>query len=90
MAPDQTSPNAACASSSQRLPLRCCDDQLSPAGHASAIMWQRDLRRAYLLVDREMCSVCHRTICNTLPAGATLLVYSDAEGKTIVRSTHAS
>jgi hypothetical protein len=59
-------------------------------GHASAIMWQRGLRLAYLLVDREMCSICHRMICNTLPAGATLLVYSDAEGKTIVRSTHAS
>jgi hypothetical protein len=59
-------------------------------GHASAIMWQRRLRRAFLLVDREMCSVCHRLICNTLPAGATLHVYSDAEGKTTVKSTHAS
>jgi hypothetical protein len=59
-------------------------------GHASAIMWQRSLNKAYLLVDREMCSVCHRLICNTLPAGATLYVYSDAEGKTTVKSTHAS
>ena len=59
-------------------------------GHASAIMWQRGLTRRYLLVDREMCSVCHRTICNTLPKGATLFVYSDAEGKTTVRSTHAT
>jgi hypothetical protein len=59
-------------------------------GHASAIMWQRELTRAYLIVDREMCSVCHRMICNLLPAGAVLFVYSDAEGKTTVRSTHAS
>jgi hypothetical protein len=59
-------------------------------GHASAIMWQRQLRKAYLLVDREMCSVCHKMICNTLPAGAVLRVYSDAEGNTIIRSTHAS
>jgi hypothetical protein len=58
-------------------------------GHAAAIMWQRGLRHAYLLVDREMCRVCHRMICNTLPAGARLEVYSDSEGKTIVRSTHA-
>lgn len=58
-------------------------------GHASAIMWQRGLRHAYLLVDREMCQVCHRMICNTLPAGARLDVYSDVEGRTIVRSTHA-
>jgi hypothetical protein len=59
-------------------------------GHASAIMWQRELKRAFLLVDREMCSVCHRMICNTLPAGATLFIYSDAEGKTTVRASHAS
>ena len=59
-------------------------------GHASAIMWQRHLNRAFLLVDREMCSVCHRMICNTLPAGAALFVYSDSEGKTAVRSIHAS
>jgi ketosteroid isomerase-like protein len=31
IAPDQTGPNAACASSSQLLPSRCCDDHLSPA-----------------------------------------------------------
>src|SRR5207302_7463804 len=31
MAPDQTDPNAACASSSQLLLQRCCDDHLSPA-----------------------------------------------------------
>jgi hypothetical protein len=59
-------------------------------GHASAIMWQRKLQRAYLIVDREMCSVCHRMICNTLPPGSILFIYSDAEGKTSVRSTHAS
>lgn len=59
-------------------------------GHASAIMWQRDLTKARLIVDRAMCGVCHRQICNTLPAGATLYVYSDDEGKTTIRSTHAS
>src|SRR5690242_14664880 len=31
IAPDRTGPNAACASSSQLLPSRCCDDHLSPA-----------------------------------------------------------
>src|SRR6478736_9820853 len=31
IAPDQTGPNAACASSSQLLPSKCCDDHLSPA-----------------------------------------------------------
>src|SRR5690242_2902548 len=31
IAPDQTGPNAACASSSQLPPSRCCDDHLSPA-----------------------------------------------------------
>ena len=30
MAPDQTDPNAACASSSQLLLSRCCDDHLIP------------------------------------------------------------
>ena len=59
-------------------------------GHASAIMWQRSLKKAYLIVDREMCGTCHAQICNTLPAGAQLIVYSDAEGRTSIRSTHAS
>jgi hypothetical protein len=59
-------------------------------GHASAIMWQRKINLAYLLVDRAMCSVCHRDLHVTLPPGGTMLVYSDAEGKTIVRASHGS
>lgn len=59
-------------------------------GHASAIMWQREVKKAYLIVDREMCAVCHRMICNTLRAGMVLLVYSDVEGKTVICSAHGS
>jgi hypothetical protein len=50
-------------------------------GHASAIMWQRQLPKAYLIVDRAMCGTCHRQICNTRTAGSVLYVYSDDEGK---------
>jgi SCP1.201-like deaminase len=57
-------------------------------GHASAIMWQRDIKQAHLLVDRAMCGVCHQNLYNTLPPQSILFVYSDAEGKTIVRASH--
>lgn len=58
-------------------------------GHAVAIMWQRDFRRALLLVDRPMCNICSRDLPMTLPPGAVLRVLSQEEGETIVWSTHA-
>jgi hypothetical protein len=59
-------------------------------GHASAIMWERKIARAYLLVDRPMCNICKDSLYNTLPPGSELLVYSEKEGKTIVRAAHAA
>jgi hypothetical protein len=59
-------------------------------GHASAIMWQRNVKCSYLLVDRAMCSVCHNRLYTTLPPGSTMFVYSDEEGKTTVKASHAS
>ena len=59
-------------------------------GHASAILWQRDLKLGHLLVDRAMCDVCHRNLYNTLPPGSSLYVYSEAEGETIVRASHGA
>ncbi len=59
-------------------------------GHASAIMWQREIKLAHLLVDRAMCSVCHQNLYNTLPPGSTLFVYSVAEGQTTVRASHGA
>ena len=35
-------------------------------GHAVAIMWQRGIRDAVLLVDRPMCEVCGRNLPSTL------------------------
>ena len=58
-------------------------------GHASAVMWQRTAGYAVLIVDRPMCSVCHRSLHATLPPNSTLVVYSDEEGRTIVRASHA-
>jgi hypothetical protein len=58
-------------------------------GHAAAIMWQRGLTRATLLVDRPMCKICDRNIPSTLPPGSFLSVLSEEEGLTMVRSSHA-
>lgn len=58
-------------------------------GHAVAIMWQRQVRNAVLLVDRPMCNVCSRDLPATLPPGAKLLVISEAEGETHVWASHA-
>ena len=58
-------------------------------GHAVAIMWQRLFRGAVLIVDRPMCQICGRDLPSTLPAGSELVVISEQEGTTIVRSTHA-
>jgi hypothetical protein len=57
-------------------------------GHASAILWQRSARLGHLLVDRAMCGVCHRSLHVTLPPAALLFVYSEEEGKTLVRASH--
>lgn len=59
-------------------------------GHASAIMWERNIKLAYLLVDRAMCEICQKNLYNTLPPGSTLLVYSEDEGKTIVSASHGA
>jgi hypothetical protein len=59
-------------------------------GHAAAILWQRRLTRATLLVDRPMCKVCDRNLPATLPPGALLAVLSEEEGLTLVRSSHGS
>jgi len=58
-------------------------------GHAAAIMWQRGLKKAVLLVDRPMCSVCSTLLPTALPPGARLTVISEEEGETMVWSTHA-
>lgn len=58
-------------------------------GHASAIMWQRNLTDAHLLVDRAMCDVCSRLLANTLPPGSRLRVESIDEGLTVVSASHA-
>jgi hypothetical protein len=58
-------------------------------GHAAAIMWQRNLKTATLIVDREMCGICARDLSAALPPGSTLIVISESEGRTIVRSSHA-
>jgi len=59
-------------------------------GHAAAIMWQRGFRKAMLLVDRPMCSVCSRFLSTALPPCCELVVISDGEGLTIVRSSHGA
>ena len=59
-------------------------------GHAVAILWQRRLREAVLLVDRPMCGVCSRNLPATLPPGARLLVISEDEGETYVWASHGA
>jgi Double-stranded DNA deaminase toxin A len=59
-------------------------------GHAVAIMWQRRLSNAVLLVDRPMCNVCNRNLPSTLPPGATLLVISRDEGETQIWASHGA
>jgi hypothetical protein len=59
-------------------------------GHAAAIMWQRGFKTATLLVDRGMCRICDRDLPSALPPGAHLVVISDEEGVTHLRSTHAA
>jgi hypothetical protein len=58
-------------------------------GHAAAIMWQRGIKRAVLIVDRPMCSICSRDLASALPPNSELVVISEEEGVTIVRSTHS-
>jgi hypothetical protein len=58
-------------------------------GHAAAIMWQRGMTQGILVVSEPMCAICSRDLASALPPGATLLVISEGEGTTIVRSTHA-
>lgn len=58
-------------------------------GHAAAIMWQRGIKRAILIVDRAMCEICSRDLPGALPPRSELIVISPGEGVTIVRSTHA-
>jgi hypothetical protein len=58
-------------------------------GHAAAIMWQRGIRRATLIVDRGMCEICSRDLMSALPPGSELTVVSAEEGTTVVRSTHS-
>lgn len=57
-------------------------------GHAAAIMWQRSLSRATLIVDRPMCGVCSANLPNALPSGSKMIVLSEEEGTTIVCSSH--
>jgi hypothetical protein len=59
-------------------------------GHAAAIMWQRKLTSGTLFVDRAMCGICSRDLSDALPPGSTLTIISEAEGRTIVRSSHAA
>ena len=58
-------------------------------GHAAAIMYQKEYKKAVLLVDRAMCGICSRLLYTALPPGARLLVVSDEEGETFVLSSHA-
>ena len=59
-------------------------------GHAVAVLWQRKLLSAILLVDRPMCKICGRNLPLTLPPGAMLTVISEEEGTTIIRSSHGA
>ena len=58
-------------------------------GHASAVMWQREFKKAVLVVDRPMCKNCTRDLSSTLPPGSRLTVVSEEDGETLVWSTHA-
>jgi hypothetical protein len=58
-------------------------------GHAAAIMWQRGFTRGTLVVSDGMCGICSRNMPTALPGGAEVTVVSEAEGRTIVRSTRA-
>ena len=57
-------------------------------GHAVAVLWQRGLKKAVLLVDRPMCKVCERDISQTMRAGMELTIISEKDGETLVRSSH--
>jgi hypothetical protein len=59
-------------------------------GHAVAIMWQRRMDRAMLLVDRPMCKVCDANLPNAMPPRSSLDVLTEVEGHTILRSSHWS
>jgi hypothetical protein len=59
-------------------------------GHAVAIMWQRGIRQAELLVDRPMCGVCSRNLPATLPPQGHLLVVSRDEGETHIWASHGA
>ena len=59
-------------------------------GHAVAIMWQRSIKNAVLLVDRPMCNVCSKNLPSTLPPGAKLTVISREEGETQVWASHSA
>lgn len=57
-------------------------------GHAVAILWQRGIKEATLIVDRPMCKICERDLPQTMPPGSALRVISEEEGITLVRSSH--
>jgi hypothetical protein len=59
-------------------------------GHAVAVLWQKNFKKGILLVDRPMCDVCSRNLPYTLPVGGELVVKSENEGITLLRSTHGS
>lgn len=59
-------------------------------GHAVAILWQRSIQQAVLLVDRPMCSVCSHNLPQTMDVGMKLTVISEEEGTTHIWSSHGA
>jgi RHS repeat-associated protein len=58
-------------------------------GHAAAIMHQRGLLSATLVVESDPCGICSRDLSDALPPGASLTIISPGHGTTYVRSSHA-
>ena len=58
-------------------------------GHAAAIMWQRRITKATLVVESDPCQICSRALSSALPPGSTLTVISPGHGTTIFRSSHS-
>lgn len=57
-------------------------------GRTRGRMWQREFKKAVLVVDRPLCTVCSRLLPTALPPGSWLMVISEQEGETTVWSTH--
>ncbi len=57
-------------------------------GHAAAIMWQKNYKKAVLIVDRPMCNICSRLLSTALPPGAKMTVFSEEEGETAIWTSH--